>query len=196
MIYDINKLDFSKQYTYADYLKWHFKERVELIKGWIHKMSPAPTRWHQKIEGNIFLSIGNFLNKKECDVYNSPFDVRLVKNKGQADKEIETVVQPDIAVICDKSKLDDKGCIGAPDLIVEVLSLATQKKDYNEKFNLYEENKVKEYWLVHPEQKTVETYVLKEGIYQLNHRFEKAEGIITTPLFNGFQLDCIDVFKD
>ncbi|MGB0981312.1 MAG: Uma2 family endonuclease [Winogradskyella sp.] len=196
IIYNINELDFSRQYTYADYLKWQFSERVELIKGWVYKMSPAPNRLHQKIEGNIFFQIANYLQNKDCDVYNSPFDVRLIKNIGQSEIETETVVQPDICVICDKTKLDDRGCAGAPDLIVEVLSVSTAKKDYNEKFNLYQENKVKEYWLVHPETKAIETYILKNNIYELNHRFENATGTVTTPIFKDFTIACKAIFKD
>ena len=107
--------------------------------------SPAPRIVHQEIEGKLFLRIGNHFEYKNCKVYQSPFDVRLFKNIEQQDKAITTVVQPDICVICDLEKLDDRGCVGAPDLIVEVLSPSTLKKDYNEKFNLYEENEVKEY---------------------------------------------------
>ena len=107
-------------------------------------MSPAPRRIHQKVEGIIFNKLFNYLEDSKCEVYQSPFDVRLLKNKSKK-SEINTVVQPDISVICDLEKLDDTGCIGAPDLIVEILSDSTAKKDYNEKFNLYEENEVKEY---------------------------------------------------
>lgn len=137
-IKDFSQLDLNKTYTYADYLTWRFQERVELIKGWIYKMSPAPRRLHQEVEGNLYLELGNFFRKKSCKVYQSPFDVRLIKNLGQSDKEITTVVQPDICVVCDSQKLDDRGCIGAPDLIVEVLSPSTIKKDNYEKFNLYQ----------------------------------------------------------
>jgi Uma2 family endonuclease len=196
IITNINQLDFSKKYSYADYLKWQFEDRVELIKGWIYKVSPAPSRKHQKIEGVIFANIWNHFRNKNCEVYNSPFDVRLTKNKGQTDLETETVVQPDIVVVCNTSILDDRGCKGAPDLVVEVLSQSTLKKDFNEKFNLYEENQIKEYWLVHPELQTVETYILKEHKYELNLRFEKAEGVITSPQFADFSLDCREVFKD
>ncbi len=195
IITNINQLDLKRKYSYADYLKWQFDERVELIKGWIHKMSPAPSRRHQKIEGDIFGSFWNHLRNNKCEVYHAPFDVRLLKNKGQSDKEVETVVQPDIVVVCNTSILDDKGCNGAPDLIVEVLSPSTMKKDFNEKFNIYEANGVKEYWLVHPELKTFESYVLVHNTFELNLRFEKAEGIITTPLFPDFKLDCKDIFE-
>lgn len=174
-ITDINELDFSKQYTYADYLMWRFSERVELIKGWLHKMSPAPRRVHQKIEGYLFFEFYRFFQNRQCEVYQSPFDVRLKKNK-RHDAEIDTVVQPDICIICDKSKLDDAGCLGAPDLIVEVLSDSTAKKDYNEKFNLYEENGVKEYWIANPASKSIEIFTLKDEKYESLGIFNESEG--------------------
>jgi len=174
-ITDINQLDFKKQYTYADYLTWQFSERVELIKGWIYKMSPAPRMIHQKIEGVLFYEIYNFFKKNKCEVFVAPFDVRLKKNKG-TNEEINTVVQPDICAICDLEKLDDAGCLGAPDLIVEILSDSTAKKDYNEKFNLYEENKVKEYWIANPATKTIEIFSLIEGKFESIGLFNEREG--------------------
>jgi Uma2 family endonuclease len=197
-ITDISQLDFSKQYTYADYMKWRFEERVELIKGWLYKMSPAPKRMHQKVEISIISQFNlNFL-KKSCELYVAPFDVRLLKNKDVPDKEIKTVVQPDICIICDRSKLDDYGCIGSPDLIVEVLSESTAKRDYNEKFNLYEENKVKEYWIANPDLKTIEIYSLENGVYQLHGLFDAKEGadIITGILFPEMNVSLKEVFKD
>ena len=120
MIKSINQLDFTKQYTYADYLTWKFDERVELIRGWISRMSPAPLRIHQRISGMAFSQINNFLATKSCQAYAAPFDVRLInkRKKKVDDKFITSVVQPDISVICDLEKLDDKGCIGAPDWII------------------------------------------------------------------------------
>jgi len=193
-ITDFSELDLSKTYTYADYLTWQFSERVELIKGWIYKMSPAPRRVHQKIQGNLFLEIGNFFRKKDCDVYQSPFDVRLIKNKGKKDDKIETVVQPDICVICDQEKLDDRGCLGAPDLIIEVLSVSTMKKDYNEKFNLYEENKVKEYWLVNPEGRSLQIFYLDQGKFHEYETFEDKVEIITSKLFPELQFHMTSIF--
>jgi Uma2 family endonuclease len=174
-ITDIAQLDFSIQYTYAEYLTWRFEERVELIKGWLYKMSPAPRRIHQRIEAKLFASLFNVIDDNECQVYNAPFDVRLVKNKGQ-DEEINTVVQPDICVVCDEAKLDEAGCLGAPDLIVEILSDSTAKKDYNEKFNLYEENKVKEYWIANPATKTIELFSLIKGKYESIGLYNENEG--------------------
>jgi Uma2 family endonuclease len=194
IIHRFEDLDLSKQYTYADYLNWHFEERVELIKGWIHKMSPAPKRLHQKIEGKIFFKIYRHLEMGSCEVYQSPFDVVLVKNIGLSE-ESNTVVQPDICVICDPEKLTEAGCTGSPDLIVEVLSASTAKKDYNEKYNLYQENGVKEYWIVDPRSNSVETYVLKGEVYERNLFFEKPDGIITSPFFPDLEINCAELFS-
>ena len=119
MVNDINELDFTKQYTYADYLTWQFKERVELIKGWIHRMSPAPLDQHQRIASALFLEIGNFFKRRGCQVRFSPYDVRFPDSKKlNEDTQIFPVVQPDICVISDPSKIDRRGCIGPPDWII------------------------------------------------------------------------------
>ena len=141
MVKSINELDFSKQYTYADYLTWQFDERVELIRGWISRMSPAPIVLHQRISIKLSFQIEGYLIDKMCEVFAAPFDVRLTnKRKKVADKSIFSVVQPDISVICDETKLDEKGCVGAPDWVIEILSPGNSKKEMTEKFSLYEEN--------------------------------------------------------
>ena len=144
----LSQLDLSKSYSYADYLTWKFQERLELIKGKIFKMSPAPRRIHQEISRDLLTEMNFFLKGGKCNVFSAPFDVRLPKSN--AEDEIYTVVQPDICVVCDPSKLDDAGCVGAPDLIVEILSESTAKKDKTNKFELYQECGVKEYWIVSP----------------------------------------------
>jgi len=197
-ITDMSQLDFSKQYTYADYLKWRFEERVELIKGWLYKMSPTPKRMHQRISGQIYGLMWMYFRNDICQIFDAPFDVRLIKNRVVPNKEIKTVVQPDICIICDRSKLDDYGCIGAPDLIVEVLSESTAKRDYNEKFNLYEENEVKEYWIANPDLKTIEIYSLENGVYLLHGLFDAKEGADTIEgkLFPEMNVSLKEVFKD
>jgi len=194
---NINELDFSKQYTYADYLTWRFNERVELIKGWVYKMSPAPKRFHQEIEGVLHAKIWNYFENKPCKVYQSPFDVRLKRNKGQ-DDEIDTVVQPDICVVCDMGKLDDAGCLGAPDFIVEVLSETTAKKDYNEKFNLYEENGVKEYWIADPANKSIEIFSLVNEKYESLGIYSEREGIteVVGNLFPELKIPLKTIFSE
>lgn len=194
-ITDISQLDLSKTYTYADYLTWRLNERVELIKGWIYKMSPAPRPLHQEVEGYLHVQLWNFFKKDKCKVYQSPFDVRLIKNKGQDDKEITTVVQPDICVVCNPNQIDDRGCVGAPDLIVEVLSTSTMKKDYNEKFNLYQENRVKEYWLVNPEMKGIQIFTLENEEYEEHETFEEKEELVTSKLFPELHFPMHEIFE-
>ena len=168
-IYNIDDDSYSKveepdpsfTYTYADYLKWKFEERLELFRGKIFKLS-APNTKHQDISGNIFVPISLFLKKKPCKVFAAPFDVRLpVKNK-KKDDEVTTVVQPDICIICDESKIDSRGCCGAPDLVIEILSPGNSKKEIRLKYELYEEAGVKEYWIVNPEEENIVVFVLNE----------------------------------
>ena len=155
----VEEPDSSITYTYADYLQWKFEERLELFRGKIFKLS-APNTKHQDISGNIFVPISLFLKKKPCKVFAAPFDVRLpVKNK-KKDDEVTTVVQPDICVICDETKLDTRGCCGAPDLVVEILSPGNSKKEIRLKHELYEEAGVKEYWIVNPEEENIVVFVL------------------------------------
>jgi Uma2 family endonuclease len=166
IITNIKQLDLKGSYTYADYLLWQFKERVELIKGKIFKMSPAPSSFHQDISGNLFFELRNFVNKGSCKLYAAPFDVRLINFKeSTADNQIITVVQPDLCVICDRTKIDEKGCIGAPDLIIEILSPGNSKKEMDIKYDLYEENGVLEYWIVNPWEQTIAIYVLENQRY-------------------------------
>ena len=166
IITNIKQLDLKGSYTYADYLLWHFKERVELIKGKILKMSPAPNSFHQDISGNLYYELRSFINKGTCKLYTAPFDVRLINFKeSTADNQITTVVQPDLCVICDRTKIDKRGCIGAPDLIIEILSPGNSKKEMDIKYDLYEENGVLEYWIVNPSEKTIAIYVLQDGRY-------------------------------
>jgi Uma2 family endonuclease len=163
-ITSLDQLDLSKRYSYADYFRWKFEERVELIKGFIYKMSPAPAPSHQKVSLQLTLEFGNFFKKEKCNVFSAPFDVRLSDSKKQInDQLVYTVVQPDICVICDPEKIDSRGCVGAPDLIIEILSPGNSKKEMGVKFDLYEENGVKEYWIVEPSEKVIYVYVLQDG---------------------------------
>ncbi|WP_395044595.1 Uma2 family endonuclease [Flavobacterium sp.] len=166
IITNIDDLDLNGSYTYADYLLWQFSERLELIKGKIFKMSPAPNSFHQDISMNLTRSLDRFFYKTNCKMYIAPFDVRLINFKESTDNnKIITVIQPDLCVICDRSKIDEKGCLGAPDLIIEILSPGNSKKEMDIKFDLYQENKVLEYWIVNPTDKTILIYVLKDDIY-------------------------------
>ena len=140
MITNIDQLDLNKTYTYADYLTWQFDEMVELIKGKVQRMSPAPLRRHQFVSNRLSYLITSYFETHPCNIYVAPFDVRLYKTD-KNDHKVQTVVQPDISVICDSSKLDDRGCIGSPDLIIEILSKTSKKRDIHDKYELYEENK-------------------------------------------------------
>ncbi|TKC10886.1 Uma2 family endonuclease [Pedobacter polaris] len=193
-VYSVNDVDESLTYSYAHYLNWLFDERVELIKGKIFKMSPAPSRIHQEVFGAIFLSIGNFLKNKPCKVYGAPFDVRFPK-KSKADAAIFTVLQPDICVVCDLSKLDDKGCIGAPDIVVEILSPGNNKKELFNKYQVYEEFGVKEYWVVSQSDQNILIYTLNDlGKFQPSKIFTLGEAV-TSSVLPGFVLELDDVFE-
>lgn len=156
----IDTLDLNGTYSYADYLKWQFEERLELIRGKIFKMSPAPATRHQRISALLVSEIWQLLKNRDCQVFAAPFDVRLPRFDVKADKEIFTVVQPDISVICDQKKVDEKGCLGAPDWVIEILSPGNTRKEMDNKFDVYEESGVKEYWLVEPNDEVVFVYLL------------------------------------
>lgn len=160
-ITSLSQLDLSKSYSYADYLTWAIKDKIELIKGKILAMSPAPARIHQDVAQNINRILDRHFYQHPCKVYFAPFDVRLFSPS----KEITTVVQPDLCVVCDLEKLDDKGCLGAPDLVVEIVSPGNSKKEMGIKFDLYQEVGVREYWIVNPLEETLLIYVLKDGVY-------------------------------
>ncbi len=195
-ITNFSDLDLTKEYTFADYLTWKFQERLELIKGKIFQMSPAPSRFHQKVSGNVFYIFRNFLRNNYCGLYSAPFDVRLINfKKSTQDHQVTTVVQPDICIICDKEKLDDRGCIGAPDLIVEILSPGNTEKEMGIKFDLYEENQVKEYWIVEPFDKTIFIYTLQNGKY-IGLKPQTHLDTIKSPLFPEMNFAISDVFED
>ena len=160
-------LDRNEIYSYADYLKWQFEERVELLKGRIFQMS-APNFVHQAIVGKLFIKLGNFLDGQPCRAFVAPFDVRLPK-KSTDEREIYTVVQPDVCVVCDKRKFDYKGCIGAPDIVVEVLSPSNNEKELRNKYDIYEEAGVLEYWIVVPQNNIFFVYTLVDGHFINTH---------------------------
>jgi Uma2 family endonuclease len=181
-------------YSYADYLTWQFEEMVELIHGKIFKKAAAaPRRSHQMVSGILFYKLFNFLEGKKCHVYSAPFDVRFPK-ESKADKDVYNVVQPDISVICELSKLDERGCIGAPDLVVEILSPGNSQTELRYKFGLYEEFGVKEYWIIHPIEFSLFIYILKDGKFQSSRPFTSGD-LITSEVLPGFELELKDIFK-
>lgn len=175
-------------YTYADYRHWPEDERWELIDGVAYCMSPAPTRSHQDMVGHLYRQIADFLDDKPCQVYVAPFDVRLPDKVSARDDEILTVVQPDISVICDPDKLDEAGCLGAPDWIIEVLSPNTAAKDHIRKRILYERRGVREYWLVHPVDHVLTRYVLDAGRYGMP-LIEETVGTTEVGVLPGLAID-------
>jgi Uma2 family endonuclease len=158
-------LDYSlyenQSYTYADFLEWDESLRAEIIDGEVYMMAP-PVRAHQEISGEMYGQFWAFLKGKPCKVYPAPFGVRLFPKEDLSD---DTVVEPDIVVVCDHSKLDDRGCNGAPDLVIEILSPSNPSHDRLVKFRKYLAAGVREYWIVDPEQKIVEVHILDAGRY-------------------------------
>lgn len=185
-------LDLTKTYTYTDYLTWQFDERVELIKGFIRIMSPAPNRKHQEISLNLSLKIRQVLSNSKYKLYYAPFDVRLPIPSKKKDK---SVVQPDLCIICDESKLDDQGCHGAPDLIIEIISIKNAKHDVDTKFRLYEEAGVMEYWIVYPEEKMVSLYYLENNKYIGIKPFTEGE-IIQSRTFEALKINVVEIFEN
>jgi Uma2 family endonuclease len=190
IVKNFSDLDLTKTYTYSDYLLWQFSERVELIKGFIKKMSPAPSSNHQKVSQNLNGGFYTYFKKKTCYVFVAPFDVRLPIKSA---KNETTVVQPDLCVICDESKIDEKGCNGTPDLIVEILSPNNSKHDIHTKFNLYLEAGVLEYWIVNPTERMVLIYTLKNAEFIGSKPFVEGE-ILKSSLFPDLKIDVEDVF--
>ena len=167
VITDINQLDVNGTYTYADYLLWRFKEQVELLQGKLFKMSPAPREIHQRVLNEINFELMSFFRNKTCRVYPAPFDVRIPAKgaKGTTDNQIYTIVQPDLCVVCDLEKIDGSGCVGAPDLVVEILSPSNSRKDLKDKYEIYQEAGVPEYWIVDADDKAIYRYVLEGDTY-------------------------------
>jgi Uma2 family endonuclease len=195
MITSLSQLDFNKRYTYADYILWQFKERVELLKGRLFPMS-APNVAHQTIVSNLHGYLWQFTQGTECKVFPAPFDVRLPlpEHKITHDK-ITTVVQPDISVVCDESKLDKQGCVGAPDLVVEILSPGNPKREVKDKFELYQDAGVYEYWVVDPDRRVVHIY--RRGI---DKRFIAVSPLLTdedtldSSVLQGFSVSLEHIF--
>lgn len=188
-------IDLSLNHSYANYLTWLFDERVELIKGKVFKMSPAPSPLHQEISVNISSALYSYLKDKPCKVYYAPFDVRFPLHS-QADKDIYTVLQPDICVICDPGKIDSRGCIGAPDIVIEILSPGNNRMELLNKYSVYEEFGVKEYWIVNPVEKTLLKYTLETDGKYLPSKLLTLSEKVTSDVLSGFELDLDTVFED
>ena len=181
----------EQRYTYADYLKWDDGERWEIIYGRPYLMAPAPTLGHQGASGELHLQLGNFLKGKKCRVFYAPFDVRLFPKCDDSD---DTIVQPDIVVVCDRSKLGRRGCVGAPDMVIEILSPSNARHDILLKFHLYQKAGVREYWIVDPEMKIVSAHILKDGEYVVTTYGN--EDSAPVHVLEGLSIDLSEVFID
>ncbi|WP_375416394.1 Uma2 family endonuclease [uncultured Hymenobacter sp.] len=193
-------LDPNGTYTYADYLSWQFTELVELLRGKVMRRMSAPTDQHQALVGELHFLLKAHLRRHACQVRIAPYDVRLIKrgtSPRPADTAIHTVVQPDICVICDPAKIERRGCLGAPDLIIEVTSPGTAARDWKDKFDLYEENEVGEYWIVTPQESSLAAFVRDEasGRYRLVGEYA-GPGAIPCHTLPGLAMDWTDVFSD
>jgi Uma2 family endonuclease len=187
-------------FNYTDYIAWKFKERIELIRGRIFKMCAAPSLTHQRISANIEKKLDLFLENTPCRFFHAPVDVRLkgrnFRNKKLDDEQIKTVVQPDIVVVCDAKKLqDDRFVDGAPDFVIEILSPGNRQLETHYKLDLYEENGVKEYWVVSPEKKQVMQYLLNEAETYNQPILYHAEDVICSTAIVGFSISLKDMFK-
>jgi Uma2 family endonuclease len=196
-ITQLSQLDLNQTYSYADYLTWRINVAIELIKGKIMLMSPAPNVEHQRIERQLLVAIDLHLKGKKCEVFPAPFDVRIYDRKKSilTSKEIHTVVQPDLCVICNSELLDKQGCNGAPDWIIEILSKGNSKREMQVKYQLYQEAGVQEYWLVYPEQQAIHQFVLDDNDqYQLKNMY--AEDDMAIPyLFPELAIDLTEIFE-
>jgi Uma2 family endonuclease len=176
-----------ENYTYAEYFSWDDGKRYELIDGEIVMMTPAPTDVHQEISAKLVGELYIYLKGKTCKVFAAPFDVRL-----NADAEDDTVVQPDISVICDPSKIEKRGCIGAPDMIIEILSPSSMSHDRITKKNKYLQAGVKEYWIVNPEDRNVQALVLTDGKY-IGHYY-RGKAVVAVKTLPGCYIHLADIF--
>ena len=178
-----------KTYTYKDYLTYDENESIEIIEGDIYNMSPAPSRIHQKIIMELSFELKNYIksNNGSCEVYPAPFDVILINDDEEAENS-KNVVQPDISIICDKSKLTDKGCTGSPNMIVEVVSKFNPSNDYIRKAFLYEKYKVQEYWIVNPMKKNILVYNLTDNGYDTPNIYS-FDDVVPVSIFKDLNID-------
>ena len=188
-------------YTYADYLEWDENVRAEIIYGTVY-MKSLPLTIHQRTVGRLAWRIAEFLEGKTSEVFAAPFGVRLFPKE---DKNDDTVVEPDIVVVCDPSKIDERGCNGAPDLVIEILSPSNTSKERLMKFNLYLKAKIREYWVVYPEGKAIDVHVYERGRYFTSSygvnesdvkEIERAPEIIPVSVLNGLEIDVKDIFQE
>ena len=183
----------EKRYSYADLLSWDDNTRYELYDGQPVALA-SPTDVHQNILGELYLQLGNYLKGKKCRAYLSPFDVRLFEEEGDSPEDVDTVVQPDLMVVCDKGKVDRHGVHGAPDLVIEILSPSSARYDRLVKFSLYQRAGVKEYWLVDPSTRTVSVHTLEDGAYHAATVYS-SDLAVPVGVLEGCNVDLSTVFE-
>ena len=181
------------RYTFADALAWGGNERIEIISGEAFMMAP-PLRVHQKILRALFMQIANFLDGKRCEVYPAPFAVRPFEKNGDYPEDVDTMVDPDITVVCDPDKLDKYGCKGAPDMVIEILSPSTRRHDLAVKYRLYQRAGVREYWIVDPDGKTVQAFRMEDGFYNASDVY--TSGTVPVGIWKDFSIDLSLVFTE
>ena len=184
----------EKRYTYADLLVWDDGKRYELYDGELVALA-SPSDAHQEILTELLLQFGIFLRGKPCTVYPSPFDVRLFDTDDNQPEDSQNVLQPDLMVVCDKSKVDRHGVHGAPDLVIEILSPSTQERDWREKFALYQKAGVREYWICDPAGRFVAVHILRDGKYDAPI-FYTPGAKVPVSLWEGFSVDLSSVFPE
>lgn len=183
------------RYTFADVLTWGENERVEIMNGEAFLMA-TPSTIHQKVSMAIAAQLYNFLDGKTCDVYPAPFGVRLFEQDGDTPHDVDTLVEPDISVVCDRGKIDKQGCKGAPDLIVEVLSPSAQRHDRFVKLALYQRAGVREYWIAEPETQTIQVMLRDgNGVLQLHEVYGQGD-IARVNVLEGCFIDLGKVFAE
>lgn len=184
----------KERYTFADVLAWDEDERAEIIGGEA-VMLATPSTDHQLISGALFAQLYNFLEGKKCRVISAPFAVRLFEQDGDSPEDVDTVVEPDLSVVCDREKLDGKGCKGAPDMIIEILSPSTHRHDRITKYNLYQRAGVREYWIVEPETQTVQVFLRNENGLLLPHESYSRTDVAKVNALNGCFIELSKVFS-
>lgn len=184
----------QEQYSFADISTWDEGENIEIINGEAFMMA-TPSSQHQEISMEIARQLANFLVGKECKVYPAPFGVRLFEQDGDRPEEVDTVVEPDISVVCDRSKIDKYGCKGAPDLIIEILSPSTRRHDRLVKLNLYQRAGVREYWIVDPENKAVQVFIQDDGALKIHEDYGR-EDMAKVNVLNGCFIELNKVFSE
>ncbi len=185
--------DYSKVYTYGDYLKFEIEEMVEIIRGKIFRMSPAPRTNHQSISFNLLMQIGKNLEMKTCKVFHAPIDIVLpIENKKR--NKSTTVVQPDICVICNPKIIEEKAVFGTPDFVIEIVAGKQVKKDTQIKYSIYEEAGVGEYWIVFADMRFVEVFILENGKFQRLNTFSE-DDVVPVKTLPGLEISIDDIFK-